>query len=84
VYTQGAGNGEDGQPKQSAPNIPGFGIYHSGLQVFGTEYTFAGGEFDGSGVLSLDYLTPTNLLLNNYQSTTNLLPNYYLTISIQL
>lgn len=30
--------------------MPGFGIYHTGLQVHDREYTFAGGAFDGSGV----------------------------------
>jgi len=35
---------------KDARQMPGFGVYHSGLEVMGTEYTFAGGDFDGSGV----------------------------------
>jgi len=41
VYTNGDGK---------SPNVPGFGIYHSGMQIFNTEYTFAGGDFDGCGI----------------------------------
>jgi len=30
-------------------SVPGFGIYHSGIQIYGTEYSFAGGG-SGTGV----------------------------------
>jgi len=42
--------------------VPGFGIYHSGVQVYGAEYTFAGGESGTStGVYSqAPRFTPTN------------------------
>lgn len=52
-------NGEAPKP-QPQMSIPGFGIYHSGLQVLGTEYTFAGGDFDGCGVQEqVPKVTPT-------------------------
>jgi len=35
--------------KQQQFSSFGFGVYHSGLQVYGTEYTFAGGPDAGSG-----------------------------------
>ncbi len=34
------------------PSLPGFGVYHSGLMVYGTEYTFAGSIVAGTGVQS--------------------------------
>jgi len=46
VYTQAPG--AEGAAQQ--PQVPGFGVYHTGLQVHEREYTFAGGNFDGSGV----------------------------------
>lgn len=54
VYIPADGNQSSNDPKTGKQSgrmqMPGFGIYHSGLQVFNTEYTFAGGDFDGSGV----------------------------------
>jgi len=35
-----------------AANVPGFGVYHSGVVLFDTEYTFAGGESTLTGVYS--------------------------------
>jgi hypothetical protein len=33
--------------------MPGFGVYHSGLEIAGTEYTFAGGQGQlGTGIMS--------------------------------
>jgi hypothetical protein len=42
--------------------MPGFGIYHSGLEILGREYTFAGGEFEGSGVCLFLSLSPSSAL----------------------
>lgn len=35
-----------------ANNVPGFGVYHSGIVLYDTEYTFAGGESSLTGVYS--------------------------------
>jgi len=35
-----------------AANLPGFGVYHSGVVLYDTEYTFAGGESSLTGVYS--------------------------------
>lgn len=41
------------QPKDpNQAQVPGFGVYHSGLEVFGTEYTYAGAAGSGTGVYS--------------------------------
>jgi hypothetical protein len=32
----------------------GFGLFHSGVEISGTEYTFAGHESDNTGVLTVD------------------------------
>eukprot|EP00462_Mataza_sp_D1_P021430 CAMPEP_0175147480 /NCGR_PEP_ID=MMETSP0087-20121206/16020_1 /TAXON_ID=136419 /ORGANISM="Unknown Unknown, Strain D1" /LENGTH=355 /DNA_ID=CAMNT_0016432683 /DNA_START=20 /DNA_END=1088 /DNA_ORIENTATION=+ len=40
------------QPTGQNRNIPGFGIYHSGVEVYDTEYTFAGGSSNRTGVFS--------------------------------
>eukprot|EP00457_Paulinella_chromatophora_P011533 gb/GEZN01011680.1/.p1 GENE.gb/GEZN01011680.1/~~gb/GEZN01011680.1/.p1 ORF type:complete len:339 (+),score=24.97 gb/GEZN01011680.1/:22-1038(+) len=31
-------------------SVPGMGVYHSGVEVYGTEYSFAGGQTQSSGV----------------------------------
>jgi hypothetical protein len=38
---------EDGKQQMS---MPGFGVYHTGTEVYGTEYMFAGGESTSSGI----------------------------------
>jgi len=32
-------------------NVPGFGVYHTGLEVYGTEYAFVGGDSSSSGII---------------------------------
>lgn len=38
------------QNGQQQMSMPGFGIYHTGLEVYGTEYAFAGGDTTSSGI----------------------------------
>jgi len=44
VYTPAPQNG------QQQMNVPGFGVYHTGLQVYGREYAFVGGDSSSSGI----------------------------------
>jgi len=47
VYTPG---NTSGNQQTAMTSVPGFGIYHTGIQIFNREHTFAGGDFDGCGV----------------------------------
>ena len=38
------------EPTEPQGSMPGFGVYHSGVEVFGTEYVFAGTDTASSGV----------------------------------
>jgi len=38
------------QNGQQQMSVPGFGIYHTGIEVYGTEYAFAGGDTTSSGI----------------------------------
>jgi len=38
------------QNGQQQMTMPGFGIYHTGLEVYGTEYAFVGGDSTSSGI----------------------------------
>eukprot|EP00457_Paulinella_chromatophora_P013250 gb/GEZN01013529.1/.p1 GENE.gb/GEZN01013529.1/~~gb/GEZN01013529.1/.p1 ORF type:complete len:261 (+),score=51.86 gb/GEZN01013529.1/:58-783(+) len=41
------------EPTEQQMSMPGFGVYHSGVEIAGTEYTFAGGPGQsGTGVMS--------------------------------
>jgi len=40
------------EPKQGMKGLPGFGVYHTGVQVWGQEYTFAGGPSAVSGIVA--------------------------------
>lgn len=52
VYNQGAeaNSNQQVQVPTNAAAAMGLGVHHSGLEVLGREYTFAGGEFSGSGM----------------------------------
>lgn len=39
---------QNGQQQQMS--VPGFGVYHTGLEVYGTEYSFGGGDSSSSGI----------------------------------
>jgi len=39
---------QNGQQQQMS--VPGFGVYHTGLEVYGTEYAFVGGDSSSSGI----------------------------------
>ena len=38
------------EPTEEKFSMPGFGVYHSGVEIFGTEYVFAGNDTASSGV----------------------------------
>jgi len=42
-------NPEEGKQQM---NVPGFGVYHTGVQVYGVEYCFAGGDSTASGIMT--------------------------------
>lgn len=38
------------QNGQQQMSMPGFGVFHTGLEIYGTEYSFAGGDSTSSGI----------------------------------
>jgi len=40
--------------------VPGFGVYHTGIQVYGVEYCFVGGDGGDSGIMTQEprYMAP--------------------------